>query len=233
MLPASAARLLRMLYTEPVCAPFRSCAMPRRPASNEFAHPTHLWVGLLILQVQPVNFGVPGSPILGNFKWPRGQSHFWLNFEAQQHDFGGLVRFSGAFGPTTGFPWPKNLGKGPPFALIFRVASAGFKFGQTVRFQQVPIFRRPAFGPRSPFLGQIPPEGPCNCGLPGIDAHFSNLPAKAPRPPLLGNLRSCRSAIAPCWCHFERHPVLNPLLVPPKKRPLSKWQIQGLYAKLV
>ena len=126
MLPASAARLLRMLYTEPVCALVRSCAMPRRPASNVFTHPTHLWVGLLILApIEAVNFGVPGSPILGEFQVTSRPGPILVKAEAQQREFGGLVRFSGAFGPTTAFQRFKNPVKGPPFAAFLQTALLG------------------------------------------------------------------------------------------------------------
>ena len=61
----------------------------------------------------------------------------------------------------------------------------------------MPIFQSSDLAAKSPFLGQIPPEGPCKRGLRGIDARFCQVSIFRARQPPLYNFRSCRSAIDP------------------------------------
>jgi hypothetical protein len=44
---------------------------------------------------------------------PRGQAQFWVTFEAQQREFGGLVGFAGVLGPPMLLPSQKILSRVP------------------------------------------------------------------------------------------------------------------------
>ena len=68
-------------------------------------------------------------------------------------------------------------------------------------------------------------------GFLGSMLDFSKCPILGPPHPLLGNLRSCRSAIAPMWRHFERHTPFHPYLVPPKNVGCLSQYIWRVYAK--